>query len=376
MTAKSTPVGARGQARDQFRSGKLPWVQMMKCTAWNGGSVGNGSPPPVEVVDTVDSDSSERTWARLCYPVPMTPSAITALVDDALLGVRARCGPELHAAFDSLMERHGWLRGEDPEYYLGVNSQPVLVLPLWLADRFAPPPDILGAVLQASWLGYAAVRVQDDHMDEGLGDAVETMFLGQAYYAAHQRALVKVVGDASDYWERFEDIWAGYGAAMLLERRLLRPDAALGAPEYDAILKRSLPLLLPSAALLHRSGAWEDMDDLTALVMSAVRAAQLFNDGMDARDDLRGGRWTWVVRRFGGADGEAALMRTMVLGGGIDTVFAESSADLDAAAAAARRLGLPGGVAWIERRQEMMTAALRSALDALFARLLSSASPE
>jgi len=324
----------------------------------------------------VSAEAIERAMYPPCYSTHMTPAQVTQLIDAALLRVRERCGPELHGAFDALMTRHGWLAGDDPDYYLGVNSQPVAVLPMWLAARLEPSAEVLSAVLESSWLGYAAVRVQDDFMDEGLGDPVESMFLGQAFFAAHQSALARVLGPDPVFWETFESIWAGYGAAMLLERRLLSQNEVLDEAAYDAILHRSLPLLLPAAALLRVHGAWDELADLRQLVISAVRAAQLFNDGMDARDDLRGGRWTWVVRRFGGDKGEAHLMRTMVLGGGIDTVFKESSADLDRAADAARRLGLPDGVAWIERRQEMMQTALRTALEALFARLLSPAPPE
>jgi len=306
----------------------------------------------------------------------MTPAEVTALVDDALRAVRARCGPELHEAFDALMERHGWLRGEDPEYYIGVNSQPVLVLPLWLAGRHDPAPDVLADLLTSSWLGYAAVRVQDDHMDEGLGEPVATMFLGQAFFAAHQAGIARIVGPDPAYWDTFERIWADYGAAMLMERRLLDPTATLGAAEYDAILRRSLPLLLPSAALLHRLGLQHQLDDLQTLVFHAVRAAQLFNDAMDARDDLAGGRHTWIVRRFGGADGAGPMMKKLVLGGGIEELFAESSADLDQARAAALRLGLDDAADWIDRRKGMMKAAIDQALQALFARLLSGGSPD
>ncbi|MCO4774007.1 MAG: hypothetical protein KDA24_28500, partial [Deltaproteobacteria bacterium] len=205
---------------------------------------------------------------------------------------------------------------------------------------------------------------------------VESMFLAQIFFAAHQSALARVLGNDPVYWETFEEIWAGYSAAMLLERRLVHPHADCGEEEYDAILKRSLPLLLPSAALLRSVGAWDQFDDLEDLVLSAVRAAQLFNDAMDVRKDLAAGRHTWVVRRFGGAEGEGVMMRKMVLGGGIETVFKESSADLDRAKAAAERMGLPSASAWIDRRKEMMDSAIKKALQALFSRLLSAAAPD
>ncbi len=305
----------------------------------------------------------------------MTPAEVTSLVDGALRAVRARCGPELHGAFDALMDRHGWLRGDDPEYYVGVNSQPVLVLPLWLAGRHHPPADVLADLLAASWLGYAAVRVQDDHMDEGLGEPVATMFLGQAFFAAHQAGIARIVGPDPAYWEAHQQVWADYGAAMLMERRLLDPSATLGAEEYDAILRRSLPLLLPSAALLHRLGLRDQLEDLRTLVFHAVRAAQLFNDAMDACDDLAGGRHTWIVRRFGGAEGAGPMMKRLVLGGGIEELFAESSADLDHARAAALRMGLDDAADWIDRRKAMMKGAIDAALAALFQRLLSGAAP-
>jgi hypothetical protein len=303
----------------------------------------------------------------------MDAASVTALVDDRLRGVRARAGARLHGAFDGLMDRHGWLRGDDPDYYLGLNSQPVLVLPLWLADAHPVDDAVLAEVLAASWLGYAAVRVQDDWMDEGLGEPAEVVWLGQAFLVAHQAALAKVVGDHPGFWALFEDVWAGYGDAMLLEAELLAPEATYGPDEEAAVLRRSRPLVLPGAALLARAGAWEGIADLEALVAHAVRAAQTFNDALDARTDLRQGRFTPVVRRFGGAQGEGELMRQLIVEGGLDALFAESQADLQAARAAADRLGATAAAAWLDARGDMMLAALQAALQEFFARLLNHA---
>jgi len=300
----------------------------------------------------------------------MDAAQVSQLIDDRLRAVRAQVGPRLHAAFDALMQRHGWLRGDDPEYYLGLNSQPVLVTPLWLAEPRSLSDAALADVLAGSWLGYAAVRVQDDWMDEDLGEPAEAMMLAQAFLAAHTAALARVVGDHAGFWALFEEVWAGYGDAMLLEATLLGRDAVYGPAEEAAVLQRSRPLVLPSAALLAATGDWAQLPDLEELVARSVRAAQTFNDAMDAREDLRGGRFTPAVRRFGGLDGEGALMRQLIVDGGLDTLFGESRDDLNAACGAALRLGATGARSWFDARIGMMQQALTAALTQFFAHLL------
>lgn len=305
----------------------------------------------------------------------MRAECVSELVDRHLLRVRERVGARLQPAFDTLMRRHGWL-GSDPDYYLGVNSQPVLVLPLWLAAAAPPPADVLESILAASWLGYAAVRVQDDWMDEALGEVAEVMLLAQAFAAAHQAELARAVGRHDAFWTLFADVWGEYGDAMLQEVEVLKRASLYGPAEYTSVLRRSRPLVLPGAALLVAAGRFEELPALERLVRHAVRAAQTFNDVLDAREDLRGNRHTWIVRRFGGLDGEGTLMRRLIIEGGLDEVFAESRADLEAAAAAADELGCTEARPWFEARITMMEAARTAALTHLFAHLLGGASDE
>lgn len=295
----------------------------------------------------------------------MTPEAVRAAVDRPLLALRERLGPRLRPRFDALCARQGWLTGETGRYTAAV-SQPVVVLPLLLAEALGSPLPVLEESLASAIVGYAAVRVHDDWLDEDVGadDPHATALLSHSLFAAHQAATARAAGDRPAFWAFFDRTWQDYSDAMLLERDLLRGGEAgpYDAAAFDRVLLRSRPMALPPATLLARADALERLPALVRLVDAVARASQLLDDSLDLVEEFDAGRFNHLVQRFGGAHGRAALLAGWALGG-FATVLEEADVALAAAQAGADELGIgPGFAEFVASRRALMDR-LRSAAD-------------
>jgi hypothetical protein len=280
----------------------------------------------------------------------MTPAELTGAIDDRLRAVASRLGPRLRPRFDALTQRQGWLTG-DSERYTHAASQPVVGLPMAVAQAFGLSDELLLHGVESGMVGYASVRVHDDWLDEGLGDddPHATALLSHALFARHQTATAAAAGDVPAFWTFFDRTWTDYGEAMLLERDLLvGPDGGAGtydAAAFDRVLLRSRPLAIPPAALLARAGELRRLPALVEMVDGAVKASQLLDDSVDLLEEFDAGRFNHLVQRFGGLHGREALLIGWALGG-FATALEEADRALDAAAAAAEEVGI---APWFDR---------------------------
>ena len=151
---------------------------------------------------------------------------------------------------------------------------------------------------------------------------------------------------------------------MLIERTLHDPSTEYGSDEFDRVLRRSQPLEIPAAAVLTFADRWDLSDGLADIVRHLTKATQLFDDLIDAPDDLAAGNYTWMVRRLGGLDGSDQLKRSMIAE--FDVVIAESSVELKRAAELGAAMGLDEISEWIQARRESMDQAARTMYQALF----------
>ena len=300
----------------------------------------------------------------------LDPAGISALIDARFAGLGAILGPRLRPGYDALLARQKW-GAAHPGWYTAAESQPILVLVLQVASVLgdAVPRGAIEDALESAMIGYAYVRVQDDWLDEGVlaTDPETTALLADALFARHQAVTAKAVaGGDPAYWDLFATTWANYGEAMLLERELLRGPGA-GSPPYDApafeaVLLRSRPMVLPPAALLARAGLLDRLPALEVLVHEVARASQLLDDGLDVLADLEAGSMNYLVQRFGGLHGRAALAAGMALGGFAIT-WEEADAALGSALQAAEALGIAQPFAdFVAERRAVMTR-VRDAAD-------------
>lgn len=305
----------------------------------------------------------------------VTHAVLIDAIESELRELRGKLGPDGVGAFNALLARRGiFVEGRSPDYFHPLG-QPVMELPVWVAEaarrrgREVDDALVVGLAV-ASQVGYLHVRVLDDFFDHRREGPEASMVLAAALLVRHQVLLSRHVPAHPDFWRLFEERWLEYGQAMLLEARLVSRDSTYEREGFEAVLRQARPLVLSGAAILARTGLWELLEPLEHFVAGMTRSAQLYNDVSGAEDDLRDGRFTWVVRWLGGLEGPETLRRRLLFEGGLDTLVRESSEAADAAASVARELGMSGAVDFIERRKAAMRERVQAVYRALFQRAL------
>jgi hypothetical protein len=218
-------------------------------------------------------------------------------------------------------------------------------------------------ILESSLCGYLSVRAEDDYFDGDWDEPKAAMMLSAVFRARHQALLARHVSDHR-FWDRFEEVWRGYADAMLRESELNDASSEYGPDDFDRVLLRSQPLELPVNAVLSLKGRWELTSLSSKLVRHLAKATQLFDDFVDAPNDLALGNYTWMVRRLGGKDGDKPLHRRMMES--CDQVFAEAADELDRAVLVGAELGLSELPIWVSARKAAMTQASQRLYQALF----------
>jgi hypothetical protein len=300
-----------------------------------------------------------------------------------LSAFRERLRPELGAAFDALAERLELFREKGREgYFSHPMALPVLEFPQWAAARARHQGIVIGPeaeanLVEAAAVGYLHVRVQDDWFDEAVGEPGTTMLLADAFFTRHHALLAHEVPGTSPFWKLFEEVWLGYGDAMLLERRLHRGDEPYDTAAFRNVLARSRPLVLSPAAVLFAAGQPDD-EDLTILEefsAALVAAHQLFADLLDAEKDRSNQNRTYVLfclRDLAGGSNEAeALHIAMFSRGGFDIIVQEALDELARARHAAEILDIPEAVRFCDQRAQFMTELQERIYETFFSSLLS-----
>lgn len=285
----------------------------------------------------------------------------------------AGLGGELGKLAAHLLDRHGYVIGSDGGGpHLNVLGHPLFELPIWLdratADSGELGRDTLLDICESSLCGYLSVRAEDDYFDGDWDDARGAMMLSGFFRARHHALLAPLVSDRR-FWLRSESLWQAYGEAMLLERSFHEADMHYGPEEFERVLDRSQPLEIPCNAVLSIKGCPDTTGQLAELVRHLTRATQLFDDFVDAPDDLAAGNFTWMVRRLGGLEGGRSLRRGMIAW--CDQVGAEAGEALDRGVDIATNLGIVELTEWVEARKQVMEQASKRMYEALFKSLRS-----
>lgn len=288
--------------------------------------------------------------------------------------LRRGLGPELGAAFDELAGRLRLFEGRAGQgYFSHPMALPTLDLPRWAAAHLAlrgaeaPPARVL-RLAEAAAVGYLRVRVEDDWLDEGIGEPGAVMMLAGALGARHEALIAAELPRGSAFWDLFEEVWRGYAEAMLLERRLQRGEGDYDEAAFRRVLARSRPLVLPAAAALFAAGRIEGLAAVEQLVDGLAAGHQLFADALHAQKDSALGVTTHALRRLGverGAGG-AEVAQALLLRGGLDALVDAARAELERARTAARALGAEEAERFLEERVRYMADLRARAFQALF----------
>ncbi len=239
---------------------------------------------------------------------------------------------------------------------------PLAVLPAWTAaylrrQGHSVPRRAVRAAALSAVLGYLAVRLHDDRIDEQLGDEAEALLLGSALLTAHAAQLAVAAGPrrAVAMAARVAAAWAAYAEAMTLEARLGRDREPWTAAAWSATLDRYAPMTLASDALLLRAGRPQAIAPLQAAITGLVESHQLFEDTTDLEQDAAAGQTTYVAVLLGQPDAKGRVVpaRGGVAGVGRTVALADQCAG--AAAQAARAAGHDELAAHLERRRGAMS---------------------
>ena len=298
-----------------------------------------------------------------------------AAVTGGLERIRAGLGPLQDRAFRGIARRLDLEGAGGPAYFLDPRAFPVIQLPTWCvhwADRRDPglPHGAVADLQEAALAGYLHVRVQDDLLDEGEGEAIPSMLLAEALLLRHLSLVQRAAGGSRAFADLVERRWTDYGEAMLLEAEVHGGRVPLDDGVFQRVLDRSRPLVLPGAAALAAAGAEAELRILDRYVSALAEGHQWFHDLGDAERDLREGRRTPVTERYGGDGDPAAMRQRLVTGGGYDQVVGEARRALERAAGLAREIGLAEAAADAERRIQAMDDAQQVLYRGLFEAIL------
>ncbi len=292
--------------------------------------------------------ASEPTWFD-----PIRPWVVGAL--DLATESLADLPPSLARIHRRFLDRLSRVTpgGDWRELSGNLDLFPLLPLQAWLAEDLgiADDPRARG-VAAASWLGYCAVRITDDAMDEPSPSSTERLLLGEIHLLRFQGMLRDALGDAGSFWSRLDERWSRYAEATASARE--RAEGRWDAPtdgEIREVGERFAPAAAPLEAIARLGGREDLVETLDAAVLHLGISVQLMNDFVGLEDDVLAGRWTTATSQILGGEGRGSefgspdFWRRVLFQPGVQPLLDRALAEHDAACSVLRRaLGDPAGL--------------------------------
>ncbi len=100
--------------------------------------------------------------------------------------------------------------------------------------------ELVETAAAAGAIGYYAVRLQDDLMDEGIGDPAAIAVLSSAVLATAQSTLGSM-GPSARFWVWHRDVMLGYAEAMQFEAEIRNDPAAYDEAAFERVLEQVAP---------------------------------------------------------------------------------------------------------------------------------------
>jgi hypothetical protein len=286
------------------------------------------------------------------YPPQLRQITRSAL---SRLGSRLkRQAPTLGASADR------WMRslaadGPPERYFLHPRAFPVVLLP-WLAEaalRGAPARSFQRDVVYSTITGYYFVRIVDDLMDgEALAPQIVPLLI--ILHAEFEQTYYHYFPDGHPFWDALAR--GSYQAAETASldagrRRITRGQFLATSARKVAGAK------IPIAAVCHRYSQPELLQPWSAFVDLLGRWHQMLNDMLGWSRDLQRGTATYFLTEAGNRAGSGASIAEWVIGQGYAWGMSELAPWMADLQAAARGLGSPALVAYLEGREHDLLAA-------------------
>jgi hypothetical protein len=278
-----------------------------------------------------------------------SPDRLAEIAYQATVTFADGLGPRSRTIWDAMLARRIEVSGGAPDY-LHSFAQPIVRAPLWAAQAVAASGGavhkaMVETAVAAGAVGYYAVRLQDDLVDESIGDPGAIAVLSSAVLATAQSTLGSI-GLSAGFWRWHSGVMLRYAEAMQFEAEVRTNPDGYEEDAFDQVLERSRPLVVPGVAILDATDAWPLRPDFEQMVMAATSALQLINDLGHAAKDISAGNRTWVHTLLG-VRGDSPLTRGRLIGG-MDRVFDQIKYRLEHVVDLGRGLGVPDAAAWAE----------------------------
>ena len=246
-----------------------------------------------------------------------------------------------------------WLRTLAPEariadYFRHEHRFPMLLLPWWVRDASGLTDDrrFQADVVYSTVAGYLAIRLLDDTLDGSSSRASTLLPASVVLQSEFQHAYTRHFAGDHPFWDLFRRQW--YGAA----------DFAFdheGARDFAGRVAHRLgPALIPMAAVAHRAGRPDLLEQWTPCLGKLARLEQLLDDITDWLPDSERGAPNYLLALHAerARDGEplvAWIIRDGLAQG--QTLARRWLAEL---ASGAERLGSAGFAGFLARRGALL----------------------
>ena len=253
---------------------------------------------------------------------------------------------------------HGFFGAVGPTYFSQRDAAPILHLPVWLGRR-VPPKELLD-ILEGTALAYAAVRAQDNVIDEPESRGKTPLLLAANAWLWDARDLWGNPGDA-EFSARSRAAWIEFSEQTEAERRQLAQEQYL---ELDFIehAKKCALAEVPIYAVMAASRDWSGVNHVAPLIHALACSYGRFNDVTGVDRDLASGANTLLICKArehaanAGPDagGREVLQRILRTSPIIEDFLDAAARDLLAALPHAEALGMDEFPAFVAERSQRL----------------------
>ena len=253
---------------------------------------------------------------------------------------------------------HQFFGAVGPTYFSQRDAAPILHLPAWLRREI--PHGKLLDILEATALAYAAVRVQDNVIDEPESRGKTPLLLAANAWLWDAQALWSRHGDA-EFATRARTAWVVFSEQTEAERRQLL-GSEYSESDFLAHAQKCALAEVPIYAAMAASGDWSGVEHVAPLIHALAISYGRFNDVTGNERDLASGANTYLIckaRAFARAQGaddndRSTIQRVLRTSPVIEDFLDAAARDLHVAQAPASALGLPEFPAFVEERSRRL----------------------
>lgn len=213
-------------------------------------------------------------------------------------------------------------------YFSGALASPLVLLPLWLRERFhqesphtAPSHEVAVRLAAAAMWGYFYIRIQDNALDEASSHRAH-LLLGNVCGMEMVQLFSEAAGSSSLFREQSAQAWLDFTRWTLAEHAQLLSDEPYTEELFIQHCNKVAFARVPALAVCVLAGHPELQRPVEQLLLQLGVAYGLVNDALGWPRDLENHHRTYLLARAGylhSEPGEAARerLRPLLYEGGL-----------------------------------------------------------